>query len=81
VQPGLLLLGPGFNVEAQRGLARGHFALIMKVPAAPPAPREADSWTLYAMSLEWLLGYCQQAGDPEAVCCIAKILVDPGTTS
>jgi hypothetical protein len=29
------------------------------------------------MSLEWLKGYCQQAGDPNAVWCIAKIPVDP----
>jgi hypothetical protein len=29
------------------------------------------------MSLEWLKGYCQQAGDPNAVCCIANIHVHP----
>jgi hypothetical protein len=29
------------------------------------------------MSLEWLKGYCQQAGDPNAVWCIANIHVDP----
>jgi hypothetical protein len=29
------------------------------------------------VSLECLKGYCQQADDTEAVCCIAKIHVDP----
>ncbi len=29
------------------------------------------------MSVEWLKGYCQQEGDPEALCCIANIHVNP----
>jgi hypothetical protein len=49
----------------------------MRTPVAAPAPMEADGWFQYAMSLEWLKGYCQQAGDPNAVCCIANIHVDP----
>jgi hypothetical protein len=36
----------------------------------------ADGWSQYAISLEWLKGYCQQAGDPNAVCGIANIHVD-----
>ncbi len=52
-------------------------ALLMRTPVAAPAPTEADGWSQYAMSLEWLKGYCQQAGDPNAVCCIANIYVDP----
>jgi hypothetical protein len=52
-------------------------ALLMRTPVAAPAPMEADGWSQYAMSLEWLKGYCQQAGDPNAVCCIANIHVDP----
>jgi hypothetical protein len=52
-------------------------ALLMRTPVAAPAPTEADGWSQYAMSLEWLKGYCQQAGDPNAVCCIANIHVDP----
>jgi hypothetical protein len=49
----------------------------MRTPVAAPAPTEADGWSQYAMSLEWLKGYCQQAGDPNAVCCIVNIHVDP----
>jgi hypothetical protein len=52
-------------------------ALLMRTPVAAPAPTEADSWFQYAMSLEWLKGYCQQAGDPNAICCIVNIHVDP----
>ncbi len=40
-------------------------ALLMRTPVAAPAPMEADGWSQYAMSLEWLKGYCQQAGRPE----------------
>jgi hypothetical protein len=46
-------------------------ALLMRTPM------EADGWSQYAMSLEWLKGYCQQVGDPNAVCCITNIHVDP----
>ena len=52
-------------------------ALLMRTPVAAPVPTEADGWSQYAMSLEWLKGYCQQVGDPNAVCCIANIHVDP----
>jgi hypothetical protein len=38
---------------------------------------EADGWSQYAMSLEWLKGYCQHAGNPNAVCCIANIHINP----
>jgi hypothetical protein len=50
----------------------------MRAAVAPPAPSKADGWFQYAMSLEWLKAYCQQAGDPNAVCCIANIHIDPG---
>jgi len=52
-------------------------ALLMRTPVAAPAPMEADGWSQYTMSLEWLKGYCQQAGDLNAVWCIANIHVDP----
>jgi hypothetical protein len=52
-------------------------ALLMRAAVVPPAPSEADGWSQNTMSLEWLKGYCQQAGDPNAVCCIANIHVDP----
>ncbi len=52
-------------------------ALLMRTPVAAPARTEADGWSQYAMSLEWLKGYCQQVGDPNAVCCIANIHVNP----
>jgi hypothetical protein len=49
----------------------------MRAAVAPLAPCEADGWFQYTMSLDWLKGYCQQAGDPNAICCIANIHVDP----
>ena len=59
---------------ASREATKAH---LMRLAAAPPAPVEADGWTSYAMSLEWLKGYCQQMDNSETICCATNIHLDP----
>jgi hypothetical protein len=76
-QPSLWLENECDPCTEPRGLKRGYESAFDERVVSPPVPRKADGWTRYAMSLEWLKGYCQQAGNPNAVCCIENIHVDP----
>ncbi len=70
--------GPGSDAEAQHSLERGYESAFDEDSSRVPRTNgKAVGWSQYAMSLEWVKGYCQQAGDPNAVCCIANIHVDP----
>ncbi len=67
---------PGPDTETELGLKKGHKSPPHEAQARPP---EADGWTAYSMSLEWLRGYCQQKNNPESSAALLKFTLTLGS--